>query len=66
MNEPLDPNETNPYLLWAEIARLQVAVQGPAGFDTWMEAAVHERRARIEAERRLQTLEDKLRELLSS
>lgn len=49
----LDPNESNPALLWAEIARLRAAVQGPEGYATWQEAATAERVRRVRAERAL-------------
>lgn len=51
MSLKLDPNEKDPYLLWAEIARLQAAVVGPNGFPTWQDAAVHERVLRVRAEK---------------
>lgn len=46
----LDPNESNPAVLWAEIARLQAAVAGPDGYATWQEAATAERVRRVRAE----------------
>jgi len=52
MNE-LDPNESNPAVLWAEIARLRAAVQGPDGYATWQEAATAERLRRVRAEQNL-------------
>lgn len=45
----LDPNESNPAVLWAEIARLQAAVAGPDGYATWQEAATAERVRRVRA-----------------
>ena len=50
---PLDPNEADPSVLWAEIIRLQSAVQGPAGYATWQDAATAERIRRVKAERAL-------------
>ena len=47
----LDPNEADPVVLWAEIARLNSALQGPEGFATWQDAAVAERIRRVKAER---------------
>jgi hypothetical protein len=47
----LDPNEKDPYLLWAEIARLNAALQGPKGYATWQDAAVHERQMRVAAQK---------------
>lgn len=61
---PLDPNESDPYILWAEIHRLNSLLKGPDGFDTWMDAAVHERRAKIAAERKLQDVYTKVESLL--
>jgi hypothetical protein len=49
----LDPNESDPLVLWAEIARLQAAVKGPDGYASWQDAATAERLRRVEAERRL-------------
>jgi hypothetical protein len=53
----LDPNESNPAVLWAEIARLQAAVAGPDGYASWQEAATAERVRRVAAERRLAEVE---------
>lgn len=36
--------------LWAEIFRLRSALEGPAGFETWQDAAVAERVRRVRAE----------------
>jgi hypothetical protein len=47
---PLLPDENDAARLWAEIYRLREAVKGPAGFDTWQEAATDERRRRVAAE----------------
>lgn len=47
----LDPNESDPLVLWTEIARLQAAIQGPAGFASWQDAATHERILRVRLER---------------
>lgn len=51
--ERLDPNESDPILLWAEIARLKAAIQGPEGYASWQEAATDERIRRVKAEREL-------------
>ena len=48
----LDPNESDPLVLWAAIHNLRHALKGPEGFATWQEAAVHERLKRVEAERK--------------
>jgi hypothetical protein len=58
--EPLDPNESNPIRLWGEIWKLRSEAKGPDGFDTWSDAAIHEKRKRIDAERDLQLLKDKV------
>lgn len=52
----LDPNEDNPYLLWAEIARLRAAVAGPDGYASWQDAATAERVRRVRAEAELAKL----------
>lgn len=46
----LDANETDPATLWAEIWRLRHDAEGPAGYDTWKDAAVAERVRRVKAE----------------
>ena len=50
---PLNENEADPYVLWAEIARLRAAVAGPKGFATWQDAATDERVRRVRAEQAL-------------
>lgn len=40
-----------PELLWAEIFKLRSALKGPEGFETWYDAAVHERVRRVKAEK---------------
>jgi hypothetical protein len=40
-----------PEELWAEIFRLRAQVKGPEGFETWYDAAVHERLRRVKAEK---------------
>ena len=52
MATDLDPNESNPAVLWAEIVRLQAAVAGPDGYASWQEAATAERVRRVKAEAR--------------
>lgn len=52
----LDPNESNPITLWAEIARLRTAVKGPQGYKSWQSAATDERMRRVKAERELSRL----------
>ncbi len=52
----LDPNESDPLTLWAEIARLQCAIQGPQGFASWQDAATDERIRRVKAEAELYAL----------
>lgn len=49
-HENLDPNEKDPYLLWAAIAQLRAAVKGPDGYSSWQEAATAERARRVRAE----------------
>jgi hypothetical protein len=49
--EALDPNESDPLVLWAEIARLQNEARGPHGFATWKDAAIDERVRRVKAQR---------------
>ena len=49
----LNENEADPYVLWAEIARLRAAVAGPKGFATWQDAATDERVRRVRAEQAL-------------
>lgn len=60
MNQPLDPNESNPSVLWAEIHRLRSEMQGPRGFDTWYDAAVNERVGRVKSDAALKKLRDLL------
>ena len=47
---PLLDSEEDPARLWAEIWRLRAAVQGPAGYATWQDAATAERVRRVEAQ----------------
>lgn len=56
----LDPNESNPVRLWAEIWKFRSEAKGPEGFDTWRDAAINEKIRRLKAERDLQTLKDRL------
>ena len=49
----LHADEKDPVRLWAEIHRLRAALQGPPGYDSWQDAATHERHLRVAAERRL-------------
>lgn len=49
----IDPNESDPGVLWAEIIRLRAAVQGPDGYATWQDAATAERVRRVNAEARI-------------
>ena len=48
---PLVDSEEDPARLWAEIHRLRAAVQGPAGYATWQDAATAERVRRVKAEK---------------
>lgn len=48
---PLVDSEEDPARLWAEIHRLRAAVQGPAGYASWQDAATDERLRRRDAER---------------
>ena len=50
---PLDANESDPAVLWAEIHQLRAAVRGPTGYATWQDAATAERVRRVKAERAL-------------
>lgn len=47
----INKDENDAALLWAEIYRLQSALEGPAGFATWKDAAVFERLRMAESER---------------
>jgi hypothetical protein len=47
----IDGDTNDADLLWAEIHHLRAALQGPAGFATWQDAATDERIRRIKAER---------------
>lgn len=47
---PLDDNESNPTILWAEIWRLRSMIKGPEGFETWRDAAMDEKIKRAQAE----------------
>jgi len=51
--QPLDLNEEDPAILWAEIWRLRHAVKGPDGYATWQDAATAERLRRVKAEQAL-------------
>ena len=62
---PLNENEADPYVLWAEIARLRAAVAGPKGFATWQDAATDERVRRVRAEQELRATLAQPDELLS-
>lgn len=42
MSTKLDPNERDPYVLWKEIHKLRAEAKGPAGFETWHDAALHQ------------------------
>lgn len=53
----LNPNETDPYVLWAEIARLTAAVKGPDGYASWQAVATDERIRRVKAEAELAALQ---------
>lgn len=57
MRKELDPNESNSTVLWAEIHRLNSLLKGPTGFDTWMDAAVHERLRANAAEEKAAAME---------
>lgn len=50
---PLADSEEDPARLWAEIHLLRAAVQGPAGYATWQDAATAERVRRVKAEARI-------------
>jgi len=54
----LDPNESNPAILWAEIHRLRAAIKGPDGYETWQDAAVAERLLRVQSTTSVPTLTD--------
>ena len=57
---PTPESEWTEVDLWAEIWRLRTAIKGPDGFDTWQEAAVHERILRVQAVITLNALKKKL------
>ncbi|HGY3717487.1 TPA: hypothetical protein ACNVDX_003153 [Citrobacter gillenii] len=44
--------------VYAELYRLREEVKGPAGFDTWKDAAIAERKARVELEKAIPILND--------
>lgn len=44
--------------VYAELYRLREEVKGPDGFDTWKDAAIAERKARVELEKSVQVLSD--------
>lgn len=48
---PLLDSEEDPARLWAEIHLLRAEMAGPAGHETWKDAAVAERALRAPAER---------------
>lgn len=56
MLPPLDDNEDNPFRLWAEIHKLRHEVKGPDGFETWRDAAIDERRRRVELQKKYDEL----------
>ncbi len=47
---PLDDKENNPVRLWAEIHKLRSEARGPDKFETWRDAAIHERMRAVAAE----------------
>lgn len=51
------PDEENPIILWAHIYHLEMCLKGPDGFESWQDAAVHERVRRVAAEARIKVLE---------
>jgi hypothetical protein len=53
---PLDDNENNPVRLWAEIHKLRAEAKGPDGFDTWRDAAIHQRVRASKAEEELKAV----------
>jgi hypothetical protein len=53
---PLDDNENNQVRLWAEIHKLRSEARGPEGFETWRDAALHERLRAVKVEDELKTV----------
>jgi hypothetical protein len=51
----LDPNESDPTRLWAEIHRLHAELKGPEGFETWRDVAIHQIRRASKAEEELRS-----------
>lgn len=62
MATDLHANESDPYLLWAEICRLRDAVKGPDGHETWQDAAVAERVRRVRGDAEIARLTTSLAE----
>lgn len=58
---PCDYND--PVALWAEIHRLRAELKGPDGFETWKDAAVSERLARVKATNELVQLASKMKNI---
>jgi hypothetical protein len=46
----INPNESDPCVLWAEIHRLSEELKGPQGYETWKDAAIAERLRATKAE----------------
>ena len=51
-------NKATPAELIAEIFRLRSEIKGPEGYATWQDAAVAERTARVDAQKKLRDLND--------
>src|ERR1700757_1322112 len=49
----LNPNESDPLVLWAEIHRLRYEQEAPLGFSSWKDAAEKERVLRLRTEQQL-------------
>lgn len=52
-NTPQDPEVTADVEIYAELYRLRAEIKGPDGFDTWKDAAISEKKARIAFEKRI-------------
>lgn len=62
MTDTLD-NCEDPSLLWAEIHKLRSLVGGPDGYETWRDAAVAERVARVNIKNDLEEVLGSLEDL---
>lgn len=52
-NTPQEPEVKADAEIYAELYRLRAEIKGPDGFDTWKDAAISEKKARIACEKRI-------------